>query len=83
MSKGRSHHLLRKKLLRDHREEKNRIKEEKEEALLKVIPMKEEIEELKRELLEKEKQLVEYNKDSELLRNLYESGIIDLDGKTL
>ena len=45
--------------------------------------MKEEIEELKRELLEKEKQLVEYNKDSELLRNLYESGIIDLDGKPL
>ena len=75
--------MLRKKLLRDHREEKNRIKEEKEEALLKVIPMKEEIEELKRELLEKEKQLVEYNKDSELLRNLYESGIIDLDGKPL
>ena len=48
MSKGRCHHLLREKLLRDHREEKNRIKEEKEEALLKVIPMKEEIEEHKK-----------------------------------
>ena len=43
VSKGRSHHLMKKKLLRDLREEKNRIEEEKEQTLLIVAPIKEEI----------------------------------------
>ena len=38
VSKGRSHHLLKKKLLKDQREEKNRIEEEKEQTLLTVAP---------------------------------------------
>ena len=40
VSKGRSHHLLKKKLLRDQREEKNKIEEEKEQALLSITPMR-------------------------------------------
>ena len=83
VSKGRSHHLLRKKLLRDQREEKNKIEEEKEQALLSITPMRREIDELKQELQNKEKELMEFNKDSEILRSLYERGVIDLDGNPL
>ena len=83
VSKGRSHHLLRKKLLRDQREEKDKIEEEKEQALLSITPMRREIDELKQELQNKEKELMEFNKDSEILRSLYERGVIDLDGNPL
>ena len=83
VSKGRSHHLLRKKLLRDQREEKNKIEEEKEQALLSITPMRREIDELKQELQNKEKEVMEFSKDSEILRSLYDRGVIDLDGNPL
>ena len=75
--------MLKKKLLRDQKEERNRIEEEKEQALLTIEPMKEKIMELKNELQEKEKELNEFNKDSEILRNLFERGVIDIDGNPL
>ena len=55
VSKERSDHLLRKKLLRDQREEKNKIEEEKEHVLLSITPMKWEIVNLKQELQNKKK----------------------------
>ena len=83
VSKGRSHHLLQKKLLRDQREEKNKIEEEKEQALLSITPIRREIDELKQELQNKEKEVMEFSKDSEILRSLYDRGVIDLDENSL
>ena len=45
--------------------------------------MRREIDELKQELQNKEKELMEFNQDSEFLMGLYEKGVIDLDGNPL
>ena len=52
--------------------------------MLKSIPsLKEEIEELKQMLIEKEREIGEYTEDSKILKQLYEDGIIDNDGNPI
>ena len=80
VSKGRSHHLLKKKLLKDEKEKRNRAEEEKERAINSIAPMRKAIQELKKELSEKEKELESYSKDSDILHSLFERGVIDIDG---
>ena len=49
-TKGKSHHLLRKKLMRDKKQEKELIESQKNDALNTITPLQETIEDLKKEL---------------------------------
>ena len=83
MSKGKSHMLLRKSLLRgkkdEHREKEKEMKEE-----LDIVPeLKEEIKDLKLQLEETAEELERRDKDAIILLNLFEKGIIDRDGNII
>ena len=59
--------------------------EEKEKSqLLETIPdLQKEIANIKKELIDKEKEIDSYSNDSALLKSLYEKGFIDLDGNII
>ena len=49
--------------------------------MLKLISsLREEIEELKHMLIEKDRKIEEYSEDTDILKRLYEDGIIDING---
>ena len=79
VSKGGSHHPLKKKLLKDEKEMRNRAEDEKELANNSITPMRRAIQELKRELNEKEKELESYSNYFNLLHSLFKRGVIDLE----
>ena len=62
-----------------------REREEKEKNdLLETIPdLRKEIASLKKELIDMEKELNSYSNESEILKSLYNKGIIDLDGNVI
>ena len=80
MAKGRSHRLLRKALIK-HEKDKKAETLLKDKQMLKLIPsLREEIEELKHMLIEKDRKIEEYSEDTDILKRLYEDGIIDING---
>ena len=74
---------MKKKLLKDEKNKRNQIEKEKEQAIDSIAPLKETIEDLEKELNEKERELEIFSKDSDMLRNLFERGVIDIDGNPL
>ena len=80
VSKGKSHKLLKKVLLKD-KHTKQKIKEnEQNEALELVSELKKEIQELKDELDDKQMELENKEKQSEILDKLFQKGLIDDEG---
>ena len=59
---------------------KKAIEDAKDEAYNEINPLKEEIANLRNELKYTEDQLMDYQKDSDILKRLYENGVIDIDG---
>ena len=57
--------------------------EEKDGQRAAIEILQEEITSLKKELLERDKVIDEYENDSEILKSLYNKGIIDLDGNVI
>ena len=83
MRKGKSHHLLKKTI---NRKKKDLVKNQEAEnhRLLESIPdMTGKIEDLKKELAEKEEKIERYMGDADILRDLYNRGIIDLNGNLI
>ena len=66
------------------RNELQRQNEEEKDGQREAIEiLQEEITSLKKELLERDKVIDEYENDSEILKSLYNKGIIDLDGNVI
>ena len=83
MRKGRSHHLLKEAI---NRKEKDLVKKQEVEnhRLLESIPdLTGKIEDLKKELVEKDEKIEQYMGDVDILRDLYNRGIIDLNGNLI
>ena len=57
--------------------------EEKDGQRAAIEILQEEITSLKKELLERDKVIDEYENDSEILKSLYNKGVIDLDGNVI
>ena len=56
---------------------------EKELTTWDYTDLQKEVAKLKNEFIDKEKEIDSYSNDSELLKSLYEKGIIDLDGNVI
>ena len=78
VKKGKSHLLL-KSAINKKRNELQRQNEEEKDGQRAAI----EITSLKKELLERDKVIDEYENDIEILKSLYNKGIIDLDGNVI
>ena len=61
------------------REARRAIEDAKDEAYNEINPLKEEITSLRDELKHAEEQLMDYQKDSDILKGLFGSGVIDID----
>ena len=58
--------------------------EEKKDRMANMVPqLEQDIEMLKRELIEKEKEIESRMVDADILKGLYEKGIIDIDGNLI
>lgn len=80
VSKGKSHKLLRKALLKDKRDELELNTKMLKEMSDQVPTLKEEIYNLKLELDKKDDELREREGDAEILSKLFEKGLIDENG---
>ena len=83
VTKGKSHNLLRKKLLRDEKEQANRIEKEKNDELKAVDALQEEVNNLKEELKQRDYELEKIENDQKILHTLYKDGVIDEHGNLL
>ena len=83
VSKGKSHKLLRKTLLKDKNIEKKESEKEQMEALVLVPELKKQIYELQEILEEKELELDNRSKDSVILEKLFNKGLIDGEGNPI
>ena len=83
VSKGKSHKLLRKTLLKGKNIEKKESEKEQMEALLLVPELKKQIYELQEILEEKELELENRSKDSVILEKLLNKGLIDGEGNPI
>ena len=81
--KGKSHKLLRKTLLKDKNIKKKESEQELKEALLLVPELKKQIYELQDNLEEKEHELENKSKNSEILAKLFKMGLIDAEGNPI
>ena len=58
--------------------------EEKKDRMANMVPqLEQDIEMLKRELIEKEKEIESRMVDADILKGLYDKGIIDIDGNLI
>ena len=80
--KGRSH-LLRRALNQKQRDDIMEEEKHREDKLASIPSLKEDIYYLKSQLHIQEEKLEAYSKDSEILKELYHRGLIDLDGNPL
>ena len=81
--KGKSHKLLRKALIKDNRDAK-RFEEEKVKDAIDSIPnLHYEIDRLKEELEQKDKELNEREEQRRMLARLFESGVINDRGELI
>ena len=78
--KGHSHQLLRKAIIKKENERKFEEEEKNRESESPVSELEETIKELREELNQKNQQIEDFERDSEILKDLYAKGIIDLDG---
>ena len=83
VKKGRSHLLLRKCFIKREKELRAEQKEKDLQLLNSIPSLTEQIEDLKKELQEKEKKLEKYMEDSDILRKLYQDGHIDEHGNPI
>ena len=83
VSKGRSHHLLRKAITLKKKKELEKEQKAKELLLEQIPDLKSEIESLKLELMEKEREIEHAHVDRSLLAELYDKKIIDEHGNIL
>ena len=83
VSKGKSHLLLKKNILRKERERKEEKELERKEELDSIMSFQNKINELKEDLAEKSKQIDILKADQDILRDLYERGIIDANGDVI
>ena len=83
VSKGKSHKLLRKTLLKDKNIEKKESEKEQMKALVLVPELKKQIYELHEILEEKELELDNKFKDLVILEKLFNKGLIDGEGNPI
>ena len=83
VKKGKSHLLLKSAINKKRNELQRQNEEEKDGQREAIEILQEEITSLKKELLERDKVIDEYENDSEILKSLYNKGIIDLDGNVI
>lgn len=81
--KGRSHYLLRKAITKKERDKVKAETKAKEELLKSIPNLKEEIEELRKELMVKQRDIERLETDRLILSDLYEKRIIDSQGNLL
>ena len=82
-SKGKSHLLLKKNILCKERERKEEEELERKEELYSIPLFQNKIRELKEDLAEKNKEIENLERDQDILRDLYERGIIDANGNLI
>ena len=82
-SKGKSHLLLNKNILRKERERKEEEELERKEELDSIPLFQNKIRELEEDLAEKNKEIENLERDQNILRNLYERDIIDANGNLI
>ena len=80
---GRSHQLLRKNVIRKNREMREARDKEKEEELASIPGFVVEIDNLRQELEVKEREIELLMADRDILKDLYEKGVIDDKGNLL
>ena len=71
---------MRKNLNKKNKDLRDRERAQEQELLGKIPKLKQKIEELKEEIDEKNHELDKRMEDSDILKKLYNDGIIDLDG---
>ena len=76
-SRGRSHYLLRKNVLKKEKERRQAAEIERKEESHSIDSLKEQISKMKDELFLKEVEIEDFAKDQSILCDLYERGIID------
>ena len=82
-SKGKSHLFLKKNILRKERERNEEEELERKEELDSIPLFQNKIRELEEDLAEKNKEIENLEKDQDILRDLYECGIIDANGNLI
>lgn len=79
--KGRSHLLLRKGIIKAEKKRAVERQMKIERALGSIPALKQRIEDMEEELRQKQISIDEFSQDSELLKSLYERGVIDANGE--
>ena len=80
MQKGRSHHLLKKALLKKKHDALMETEATNKKHLETIPALCEQIEDLKEALYRKEEEMKRFEDDAAILKDLYEKGIIDSNG---
>ena len=83
VDKGKSHKLLRKAILYDQRKARQLDEEELKDAASLVPGLKREIDELVKELDSKNEKIEEYERQAQMLSNLFDLGVIDGEGNLI
>ena len=82
-SKGRSHKLLRKAILKHSKDEKKREEEEMDQQLESIPLLQKEIFDLKELINQKDNEIDLYSSDRKILTKLLKMGVIDRDSNPL
>ena len=83
VKKGKAHKLLRKALMRDENKAKDKRQKELYIAFESISDLENEIEDLKKELMCKEREIERFNADRSILEWLYDQGVINEEGDLL